>query len=165
MSNLKSAAAAIEAEIAYARSGLDYYTSRVETLEQALANLQAIGETEDKSLPAPAQKTGHKLKRGPRAKQAKAVEPKLNKKEKKERKGANDLPSTGGEYWPNLVTDQPQHSSAILEAAIGKLGFAPSKDQVKKLTQRMTFALNSLVKSNKIQNSGSGRDRVFFKAA
>jgi hypothetical protein len=50
-----------------------------------------------------------------------------------------------------------------LQAAIDKLGFTPSKTQVKKLAQRMTFSLNALVKANKIKDSGSGRNREFFK--
>ncbi|HCE08693.1 MAG TPA: hypothetical protein DEQ40_08865, partial [Oxalobacteraceae bacterium] len=73
------------------------------------------------------------------------------------------LPSTGGDYWPNLLTEQGQHSSEILKSAIDKLGFTPTNTQIKKLTQRMTFALNALVKANKIQDSGAGRERVFFK--
>jgi len=78
-------------------------------------------------------------------------------------KESAELPSTGGAYWPNLLTDQGQHSSAILKSAIDQLGFTPTKTQIKKLTQRMTFALNALVKTKKIQDSGSGRDRLFFK--
>jgi len=50
-----------------------------------------------------------------------------------------------------------------LKSAIDKLGFTPTNTQIKKLTQRMTFALNALVKANKIQDSGAGRERVFFK--
>jgi len=78
-------------------------------------------------------------------------------------KGPNDLPFTGGDYWPDLITSEPQSGSDVLRAAIAGLGFEPSADQVKKLTQRMTFVLNSLVKAKKIQDSGSGRERRFFK--
>jgi hypothetical protein len=35
--------------------------------------------------------------------------------------------------------------------------------QVKQLVGRMTFSLNTLVKQKRIQDSGAGRDRRFFK--
>ena len=78
-------------------------------------------------------------------------------------KESGELPSTGGDYWPNLLTEQGKHSSEVLKSAVEQLGFTPTKTQIKKLTQRMTFALNALVKAKKIQDSGSGRERLFFK--
>ena len=78
--------------------------------------------------------------------------------------GGNDLPFTGGDFWPNLVLEQPRSASEILDAAIATMSFAPSKVQTQKLAGRMTFALNSLVKAGKIKDSGSGRERRFFKA-
>ncbi len=159
--NLKTAIQAIEAEIAHAKDGMAYYVSRVKALEQALAELGSVGKTE----PAPAQeaktkKQGKQAKvRGKRGRKAKlAVANGVDKVQ-----DGDDLPFTGGDYWPNLITDQPQHSSAILQAAIDKLGFTPNETQVKKLAQRMTFSLNALVKANKIKDSGSGRNREFFK--
>ena len=50
-----------------------------------------------------------------------------------------------------------------LEAAIGKLDFEPTKPQIQKLSGRMIFAINALVKTGKIRDSGSGRARRFFK--
>jgi hypothetical protein len=51
-----------------------------------------------------------------------------------------------------------------LKAAVSSLTFTPTKLQTQKLAGRMTFALNALVKANKIQDSGKGRERRFFKA-
>lgn len=159
MSNLKTAIQAIQAEITHAKSGMDYYVARVEALEQTLAELNQVdgrastpaeAKPEKKQAKATAGKRGRKGKRASAKPDAQADE-------------AGDLPFTGGDYWPNLISDQPQHGSEILKAAIDKLGFEPSPTQVKKLAQRMTFALNALVKANKIQDSGTGRARVFTK--
>jgi hypothetical protein len=75
-----------------------------------------------------------------------------------------DLPFTGGDYWTNLLSDQPKSGPEIFKSAIAQLGFTPSKEQIAKLGGRMTFALNTLVKAKKIKDSGSGRERRFFKA-
>ena len=74
-----------------------------------------------------------------------------------------ELPSTGGDYWKNLVGAEPKSGQAILAEAVNGLGFTPTKAQVSKLLNRMTFALNSMVKAGAIQDSGSGRERRFFR--
>ena len=160
-SNLKTAIQAIQAEIAHAKSGMDYYVARVEALQQTLAELTQV----DGRASAPAAAIEK-----PQKKQAKPAAGKRGRKGKRAAAKSDDqggtpgdLPFTGGDYWTNLVNDQPQHGSDILKAAISKLDFEPSPTQVKKLAQRMTFALNALVKANKIQDSGSGRARVFTK--
>jgi hypothetical protein len=169
-SNLQTATEAIEAEIAHAKTGLAHYAARVAVLEQTLAELRNVDQTTDASVkPAKSEKNlkatpkapkkQPKLKGAKRAKQSKRTDAKLAGATRQE----GDLPSTGGDYWENLITDQPQHSSAVLKSAVDQLGFAPTQEQVKKLAQRMTFALNTLAKTNKIQDSGSGRERVFFK--
>jgi hypothetical protein len=50
-----------------------------------------------------------------------------------------------------------------LHAAIDKLGFTPTRQQVQKRTNRLTFALRALVESGNTQDSGSGRERRYFK--
>jgi hypothetical protein len=169
MSNLDAAKAAIQAELAQAKQGLAYYQSHVAALESALVQLGNLGIGATTTKPAGA-KRGRKPGKVAAAKLAKAGKPaKAGRgrpaKATKGRasKGPNDLPFTGGDYWPDLITSEPQSGSDILRAAIAGLGFEPSADQVKKLTQRMTFVLNSLVKAKKIQDSGSGRERRFFK--
>lgn len=160
MSNMQTATLAIEAEIVHAKNGLAYYAARVKALEQTLAEIRNVGESPAASTqPAKLPKTLRAPAAGAGAKRLKKS---AKKKSGPEKEGA-ELPSTGGDYWPNLLADQGQHSSAILKSAVDQLGFSPTKTQVKKLAQRMTFALNALVKAKKIQDSGSGRERLFFK--
>lgn len=160
MSNLHTAKLAIEAEIAHAKQGLDYYAEKVKSLQQALAGVvQAEGSTaaasptSSKALKSPT-KTGKRKaapgKRGGIAQAATATQ-------------AGELPSTGGDYWKNLVATEPKSGRAILAEAINGLGFTPTRAQVGKLMNRMTFALNSMVKAGTIQDSGTGRERRFFK--
>ena len=170
MSNLGSAKAAIEAELSHAKQGLAHYQAQVAALEGALSQLAVIAGASDTAI------TGSVTKKRPKAvKAAKAVKgrrgrpPKADKvetvksKATKRTRGTKELPFTGGDYWPNLVTSEPQSSADILRASVAGLGFEPAPEQVKKLQQRMTFVLNALVKDKKIQDSGSGRARRFFK--
>ena len=158
MSNLESAKAAIEAELSHAKQGLSYYKTRIAALELTLSQLASVtGSSQASSAAKPPGKRGPKAGAGKRAK--------LTTKKKEDGvAGGNDLPRTGGEYWPNLVLDKPRSASEILQASIAGLGFSPSKEQIQKLAGRMTFALNALVKAKKIQDSGSGRERRFFKS-
>lgn len=164
MSNLESARKALEAELSLAKQGYAFYQSRIDALGKALDELDVLqgGGT--------IKGAGVKGKRGrkPGKLAAAKATPKTTEKKTRGRKpgkaaGANDLPFTGGDYWSNLVTTQPQSGADILHTAIAKLGFTPTKQQVLKLTNRLTFALHALVKSGKIQDSGSGRERRFFK--
>ena len=169
MSNLESAKAALDAELSQARQGVAYYQSRIEALTAALAQLDTLlgGTGKMAAKPGPKGKRGRKPgkaatkaaagKRGP--KKAPAA-----KAGKRASASGDNLPFTGGDFWPNLVTSEPQSGADILHAAIANLGFTPTKQQVTKLTNRLTFALHALVKSGKIQDSGSGRERRFFKA-
>ena len=169
MSNLESAIAALEAELSQARQGYAYYQTRIESLEQALTQLGQLGGS--------ATSTG-KVVKGKRGRKPGKAAPKVAAKmaTKASRGGAKargaggrkaatdkDLPFTGGDYWPNMVTSEPQSGADILHAAIAQLGFTPSRQQVQKLTNRLTFALHALVKSGKIRDSGTGRERRFFK--
>ena len=174
MSNLDSAKQAIEAEIEHAKEGLAFYQTRIASLEQALTQLAYIdgGASHGTSLTV---STGKR--RGPKPKNAKQTSadetsaPSAGKKSSTQKSkngvaasGGNELPFTGGDYWTNLITAEKKSASEILEAAIAGLGFEPTKVQRNKLGGRMTFALNTLVKSNGIQDSGRGRERRFFKA-
>lgn len=171
MSNLNTAKLAIQAEISHAKKGMDYYVSRVKALEQALEELAQVSEVSDQqnnvlvpkaavkaSSSAPTKGTAKKSsvkKSHPKAKPS-AVANSSTRQEA-------ELPSTGKDYWPNLVSAQPRSAPEILAAAISQLGFQPTKDQVKKLAQRQTFALNTLVKAGKIKDTGAGRERMFLK--
>ncbi|HTN66164.1 MAG TPA: hypothetical protein VL051_08280 [Burkholderiaceae bacterium] len=160
MSNLHTAKLAIEAEIAHAKQGLDYYAERVNSLEQALARIMQAEGGAAAVAPAPAKAAKPQAKAGKR--KARTAKPGVAAT------GAEaevaELPSTGGDYWKNLVGAEPKSGQAILAEAVNGLGFKPTKAQVGKLLNRMTFALNSMVKAGAIQDSGSGRERRFFKS-
>lgn len=157
MSNLQSAKSAIEAEIMHARQGLAFYRSRLETLEKTLDQLDSVSlpediiqieESEKRSSSAKAH-TGRK-----RGRRSSSNAPSFGK----------ELPTTGADYWLELVSDQPQSAADILRQAVAKLGFHPTKLQVQKLRQRLAPGLKGLLQAKKIQDSGSGRDRRFFRA-
>lgn len=156
MSNLKSAKQAIKAELEHARKGAMFYQSRVEALEEALAKIDSVetnGSTSSTvSKTGKTQASAGKVKRGRKARGAAG-----------DRNGSDKLPSTGKDFWPNLITVQPQSAKEILNAAIKTLGISPSKEQLKKLSQRQTSALHNMIKSNAISDSGAGRDRRFFR--
>jgi hypothetical protein len=162
MSNLESAKAAIQAELSHAKKGLAFYQSRIDSLEKMIAQLVAVsGATDAPSASLVKAKRGRKPIAGKKTKLTKATK---IKRVAKDGASGNELPSTGRDFWPNLILEQPQSASEVLNAAISTLGFTPTKLQAQKLAGRMTFALNALVKANKIQDSGKGRERRFFKA-
>lgn len=153
MSNIKSAREAIQAELDHAREGAAFYQSRVEALEEALAKIYHLeAGSVPNGKPTPAAGAAAKGKRG---RPAKKVEAGTVNDEK--------LPSTGKNFWPDLITPHPQSAPEILTAAIRSLGLSPSKEQTKKLAQRQASALSLLTKSGAISSSGSGRERRFFK--
>ena len=162
MSSLQTARDALEAELFTARQGMAHYQSRAAGLQATIAALDAIiapgGSPSAQAEPTKQDTPAPVAARKP-AKRAKIVKksgagPKAN---------SSDLPFTGGDYWTNLLSDQPKSGPEVMKAAIGGLGFKPSKEQIGKLAGRMTFALNTLVKAKKIHDSGSGRERRFFK--
>ena len=152
MSNLKSAQQAIQSELDHARQGVAFYQERVVALEEALAKLDSI-DAPKTSLTSKGIKP--KTIRG-----EKIQKPKI----KVSGSPNGKLPSTGGDFWTNLLTTQPQSAPEILSAAVKALGISPSKEQLKKLSQRQTNAFHNLVKAKMISDSGSGRERRFFRA-
>lgn len=153
MSNLGSAKAAIKVELSHARQGVAYYQSLVDALEGALERLNSVGSESAKALP---EKLPQPLKaKGRRGRKPRAA-----------RGGGNGgtLPSTGKNFWEDLVDSQPKSAVDVVNAAVEKLGFSPSKEQVKNLAQRATYALTTMVKNGEISDSGRGRARRFFRA-
>ena len=151
MSNLISARDAIKAEIAHVTQGRDHYQMQLEMLEKALAALDGVRAASSEKL-APAEQAA-KTKTAARRKGTKVSKG----------AGATAIPSTGGDFWINLITDQPQSAPDILKAAIARLGMTPGKDLNAKLSARMTNALTHLIKSQQIKDSGERRERRFFK--
>lgn len=190
VSNLKSARHAIEAELSHARQGSAYYAARVEALEIALhqldnveAPVEAPVKREKYNGKAGGRKVGatrgrglHRMAGKNAAKAASSAHgtPQQPGKERtrgrKARTAGSDngegLPTTGAEFWLNLVNDEPRSAVDISNAAIATLGIKPDqKREIQKLKQRVAPALANLVATQKIRDSGAGRARRFFKSA
>lgn len=180
VSNLESARQAIEAELSHAKQGMAYYMSRVEALEIALQQLEnvedewSIASQEDKSRTNTKSTATNGRKRGRKARAAAQVDDKSSRRAsngarrgRKPRSASAEehgLPSTGGDFWLQLVSDQPRSAVDISNAAINVLGITPDqKEQIQKLKQRVSPALAGLVAAQKIKDTGSGRERRFFK--
>lgn len=186
VSNLKSARQAIEAELSHARQGIAYYAARVDALEIALHQLENVEDEGAAAKPkADKPRAGTRrasVRRGRKsaspngAGQAPATDGGAAQQRKTRRRGrpaaraaagdeGSGLPVTGGEFWFNLVSSEPRSAVDISNAAISMLGIKPDqKTQIQKLKQRVSPALATLVSTQKIKDSGSGRERRFFKA-
>ena len=187
--NLTSARQAIQAELSHARQGAAFYTARVEALETALSQLESV-DTDDASLlgqdeHAATRKTGAKkkatkqaAKRGRPARQSAAMEEGGRRQaasgtqrtrggRKASARGEQaGLPTTGADFWLELVTGEPQSAVDIANSAAARLGLGPDqKTQIQKLKQRVAPALATLVTSKKIQHEGAGRQRRYFRGA
>lgn len=186
-SNLKSARQAIEAELAHARQGAAFYTARVEALETALQQLESV-EGDSTARGANSQAAGGRKKgaaagahRGRRANGANGTARRATangsarqhgeSKRGRKARAANGAKrsgglSTSGDFWLSLVDEQPRSAVDIANAAIETLGIKPDqKEEIQKLKQRVSPALAGLVSAHKINDSGSGRARRFFKGA
>lgn len=155
MSNLKSAELAIQAELDYARQGLAYYQSKVEALEDALAKVHSVQTvlSEEGNVP-----------RAAKSRNSAAAAPKSQGKRRAQPAAEDEkLPSTGKDFWPSLLNDEPQSPAEILAAAVKALGITPSADQTKKLSQRQANALSVMAKNGDIGTVGDGRSRRYFR--
>jgi hypothetical protein len=153
-SNIKIARKAVSAELDLAKRGMAHYLSRVEALEQALAQLDSVGS---KQAGADAAEPAARRKR-------KAGRTENNAQPASGARQARNFPATGGEFWLTLITAQPRSAVELANAAAAALGFSDDPSQVRVLKQRVSPALNLLVESQKIKDSGTGRERRFFKA-
>jgi hypothetical protein len=175
-SNLNSAKQAIEAELTHARQGAAFYATRVQALEIALQQLENV-DTENGAVPAAPDAPMHTKGKVAGAKRgrkpgsvAKANGASTEEKTKGRKKGrgrpSSSLPTTGRDFWFGLISDQPQSAVEISNAAVTALGIAPSqKREIQQLKQRVAPALASLVATHHISDTGSGRQRRFFKSA
>jgi hypothetical protein len=165
MSDLHTARLAIEAELARAEQGLQFYKAQVESLKTALAGLAKVeegfaqalrsGETKKKPDPASHQTSSpravERARRESRMEAAKVIT-------------AGILPVTGSHYWLQYITDQPRTAVEIAQAAIDAMEFHPTQEQIRVLKQRVAPSLETLVKSKRVNDSGAGRSRRFFLA-
>jgi hypothetical protein len=174
-SNLNSAKQAIEAELTHARQGAAFYAARVQALEIALQQLENVDTGKGTALAttgavrAKGKATGAKRGRKPGSVVNVSAAPAEGKtKGRKKGRGASssNLPTTGRDFWFGLVNDEPRSAVDISNAAVTALGIAPSqKREIQQLKQRVAPALASLVASHHISDTGSGRQRRFFKSA
>ena len=153
MQSLSSAKEAIKAELAHVRQGAEYYQSLASALEEALAKLESV-ESDGGETAKP---------RGRKRATAKKAAKRGRPVGRPSKSASEKLPPTGMDFWLKLISDEPKSASDILNAAVSELGLQqPNGDQMKKLSQRQTYALNTLVKENKIADSGARRSRRFF---
>lgn len=180
--NLTSARQAIQALLSHARQGAAFYSARVEALETALTQLENV-DTDDMELldtneDLSAKRSGPKKRAGKRGRPARNTESAASTGRKtvsgpstrgrRGRKAASGeqggLPTTGAEFWLELVTDEPKSAVEIANAAAAHLGLGPEeKTQIQKLKQRVAPALATLISTQKIQHAGTGRQRRYFR--
>lgn len=171
--NLTSARQAIQAELSHARQGAAFYSARVEALETALTQLESV-DTDDMALldqdeDITVTRTGAKKRAGKRGRPARKAASDAPMRTRKGRKAAAKgeqagLPTTGAEFWLELVTNEPKSAVDIANAAAAYLGLdAGQKTQIQKLKQRVAPALATLVATQKIQHAGAGRQRRYFR--
>ncbi|WP_420474470.1 hypothetical protein [Noviherbaspirillum sp. ST9] len=171
--NLTSARQAIQAELSHARQGAAFYSARVEALETALTQLESV-ESDDMALldteeGTTAKRTGTKKQAGKRGRPARKEASSPSTRTRKGKKAAargdqGELPTTGIDFWLELVTDEPKSAVDIANAAATYLGLREDqKTQIQKLKQRVAPALATLVSSQKIEHAGTGRQRRYFR--
>lgn len=162
MNHLSAAKSALRAEIKHVQAGLSFYQERVEALNEALHQLDALEEVAETEL-EPADK-----KKPSRPRKAKAGSARAARKAKpKVVRGAavsGRLPSTGGDFFPGLLSERGQTAPEILQAAAARLHFKLTPEERAQLRNRMVATLNTLLKSGRIGSEGSGRQRVYFRA-
>lgn len=71
------------------------------------------------------------------------------------------VPNTKAEFWLGLITEVPQKTSEILDAACTSLGVT-DKEQRVILKQRQTSYLKNFVDDNKIRSEGEQQNRTYF---
>ena len=181
-SNLKSARQAIEPELDHARQGAAYYAARVEALETALQQLDSVEGDSAASLKGAANAGGMKRSavhgrrrahaasngtgNGNGSARTRAGVAKRGRKTGAAAgaKRSGSTLSTSGDFWLSLVSEEPRSAVDIANAAIETLGIQPDqKAEIQKLKQRVSPALAGLVSAHKINDSGAGRERRFFK--
>lgn len=153
MQNMKSAKDALQAELKQAREGTAFYQKRVAALEEALEKLAAVDGQYQESAQGVTKKRGRKADVPAKAA---ASKPAATGK-------AGKLPSTGKDFWSDLLSSEPQSTADIFKAAVRTLGIRPNPESKKKLTQRMSNALSVMVKEGQAVSMGTGRIRHYTK--
>jgi hypothetical protein len=169
MSNISTAKSSLHAELAHVQSGLAYYQARVEALTAAIDQLETIGDEEDADIGMEEAMHEPKARRGRRGRRAGASRAsagtarKAAKRAGRQSRGASRMPATGGDFFPNLISDQRQSMTDLLHAAAGQLPFKPTDEEMRQLRSRLVASVNQMLKAGKVHDEGKGRERVYFK--
>lgn len=172
MSNITSAKSSLRAELAHVQSGLAYYKARVEALSAAIDQLDSIGDEGQSEMGEGTHM--QKMRRARKSRQGGAVTaaPAATAKASKAKapragrqgKAGSRLPSTGGDFFPNLINEQRQSMSDLLQAAATQMPFKATAEELTQLRSRLVAAINHMLQAGKIRDEGKGRARVYFKA-
>lgn len=129
----------LQSELDHAKRGLAYYQERVNMLDAAIRELNTPS----------ARRQGRKQQDA-----------------STRRAPSNALPETGLAFWLKHITKRARTAPQITLSAAASLRIDPEKDRetFKMLRNRIGPALKTLVSSSQIEDSGSGRDRRYFKA-
>lgn len=171
MSNISTAKSSLHAELAHVQSGLAYYQARVEALTAAIGQLDAIGDEDDADIDLEEVTQEKKSRRGRKPGRAAASRAsagaeggkKAGKRAGRQSRGTGRMPSTGGDFFPNLITEQRQSMTDLLNAAAGQLPFKPTDEETRQLRSRLVAAINQMLKAGKVHDEGKGRARVYFR--
>lgn len=172
MSNITSAKSSLRAELAHVQSGLAYYKARVEALSAAIDQLDSIGDEGQSDMDMGEATHMQKMRRARKSRQggatavaATAKAPKAQKGPKagRQSKAGSRLPSTGGDFFPNLINEQRQSMSDLLQAAATQLPFKATAEELTQMRSRLVAAINHMLQAGKIRDEGKGRARVYFK--
>jgi len=162
MSNISSAKSSLRAELAHVQSGLAYYRARVDALSAAIDQLDTIGDEGDIDIALDAAMQAPKSRRG--GKGRRAVTARKVSKPASHARARTRLPATGGDFFPDLITEQKQSMSDLLQAAATQMPFKATTEEMTQLRSRLVAAITHMLKSGKIRDEGKGRQRVYFRA-
>lgn len=173
MSNISTAKSSLRAELIHVQSGLAYYQSRVEALSAAIHQLDEIGDEDMGELDMEEISGGNQPagRRGRRASSVASATRKAGRPARAGRaaaqsrkpKGESRLPSTGGDFIPDLITSQRQTMNELVHAAAAKMPFKVTADELRQLRARLVAAVGGLLRAGAIRDEGKGRARVYFR--
>ena len=155
MSNLKIARQTIEAELKHVEQGIAFYQTKAAALQAALEHIEYAESGSRKN--ASQREAASILYSGPVA-----AAPRKRGRKSGTRKAGSKLPRMTRSYWMDFISHEPKTAVDIVNAAIASFDTELEPDQVKKMKQRSTQALQALLGSKQIKDVGSGRQRRYF---
>lgn len=134
----------LKEDLLQARKGLQYYQARVTMLEKALDELSSATASNEKGK--------GKLSRSKASTAARRLQ-------------SSTVPPTGLDFWLRHITKKQRSAVEIAQSAATALKIDPveNRDAYLVLKNRIGPALQALVKAERVQSHGAGRDRRFFK--